>query len=82
MIDHQKTLKLVMKKFIPCLLFSATTLDIVLGVSPVMAMGCGTHPDKADIIYEEDEHDCQQKISASYLLLEGGMGVISILALK
>ena len=54
-----------MKKFILYLLFSATTLQTVFGVSPVIAMGCGSHSDKAEIICEEDEIDCQEKTSAS-----------------
>ena len=54
-----------MKKFIPYLLFSATTLHTVLGVSPVMAMGCSSHSDKAGAVCEEADTDCQEKISAS-----------------
>ena len=52
-----------MKKFIPYLLFSATTLHTVLGVSPVMAMGCGSHSDNAEVVCEEGKTDCQEKIS-------------------
>tara|TARA_B100000214_G_C23934828_1_gene612628 strand:- start:635 stop:808 length:174 start_codon:yes stop_codon:yes gene_type:complete len=54
-----------MKKFIPYLLFSATTLHTLLGVLPVMAMGCGTHSDKAEIVCEEGDTYCEEKISAS-----------------
>ena len=54
-----------MKKFIPYILFSATTLHTVLGVSPVMAMGCGTHSDKAEVVCEAGDADCEVKISAS-----------------
>ena len=54
-----------MKKFIPYILFSATTLYTVLGVSPLMAMGCGPHSDKAEVVGEEGDNDCQEKISAS-----------------
>ena len=54
-----------MKKFIPYLLFSATTLHAVLGVSPVMAMSCGLNSDKAEVVCEESNTDCQAEISAS-----------------
>ena len=54
-----------MKKFIPYLLFSATTLHTVLGVSPVIAMGCESHSDKADVVCEEGKTECQKKISTS-----------------
>ena len=53
-----------MKKFIPYLLFSATTLHTFLGVSPVMAMGCSSHSDKAEVVCEEGDTDCEEKISA------------------
>ena len=54
-----------MKKFIPYLLFSATTLHTVLGVSPVMAMGCGSHSDKTEVVCEAVATDCEKNISAS-----------------
>ena len=54
-----------MKKFIPYLLFSATTLHTVLGVSSVMAMGCGSHSDKSEVVCEEGDTDCEKNISAS-----------------
>ena len=54
-----------MKKIIPFLLFSATTLHTFLGISPVMAMGCSSHSDKAEVVCEEENTDCQEKISAS-----------------
>ena len=54
-----------MKKFIPYLLFSATTLHTFLGVSPVMAMGCSSHLDKVEVACEEGDTDCQEKISTS-----------------
>ena len=52
-----------MKKFIPYLLFSATTLHTVLGVSSVMAMGCGSHSDKVEAVCDEGDTDCEEKIS-------------------
>tara|TARA_Y100001968_G_scaffold215539_1_gene198280 strand:+ start:7869 stop:8075 length:207 start_codon:yes stop_codon:yes gene_type:complete len=55
----------IMKKFIPLLLFSATTLHTVLGISPVMAMGCNSHSNKADVICDENDTECQEKISTS-----------------
>ena len=54
-----------MKKFIPYLLFSVTTLHTVLGVLPVMAMGCGSHSDEAAVICEVGDTDCEETISAS-----------------
>ena len=54
-----------MKKFIPYLLFSATTLHTVLGVSPLMAMACASHSDKAEVVCEEGDTDCLDKTSAS-----------------
>tara|TARA_Y100001968_G_C19103862_1_gene593876 strand:- start:322 stop:522 length:201 start_codon:yes stop_codon:yes gene_type:complete len=56
---------LIMKKFIPYLLFSAATLHSVLGVSPVLAMGCSSHSDKVEVVCEEGDTDCQEKISIS-----------------
>ena len=54
-----------MKKFIPYLLFSATTLHTVLGVSPVIAIGCSAHSDKAEVVCAEKDTDCEEKISDS-----------------
>ena len=54
-----------MKKFIPYLLFSVTSLHTVLVGSPVMAMGCGLHSDKVEIVCEEGDTDCEDNISAS-----------------
>ena len=54
-----------MKRLIPFLLFSATTLHTILNVSPVMAMGCSSNSDTAEIVCEEGDIDCQEKISTS-----------------
>ena len=54
-----------MKKFIPYILFSATTLHTVLGVSPVIAMGCDSHSDKAEVVCETGDTDCEEKNFAS-----------------
>ena len=54
-----------MKKFIPYLLFSATTLHTVLGISPVMALGCDSDSDKAEVVCEEGNTNLEEKISAS-----------------
>ena len=54
-----------MKKFIPYLLFSATTLHTVLGIPPVIAMGCSSHSDKVEAACEEGDIECQEKISIS-----------------
>ena len=61
----RKISKLKMKKFIPFILFSATTLHTVLGVSPVIAMGCSSHSDKAEVVCDAEETDCKEKISKS-----------------
>ena len=49
-----------MKKIIPYLLFTATTLHTILGVSPVMAMDCGSHSDKSEVVCEEGVTDCEE----------------------
>ena len=54
-----------MKKFIPYLLLSATTLHTFLGALPVTAMGCGTKTDKAEIVCKDTDTDCQKKVSDS-----------------
>ena len=54
-----------MKKFIPYLLFSAATLHIFLGISPVMALGCSSQSDKAEVICEDDITECQDQFSIS-----------------
>ena len=54
-----------MKKFIPYILFSANTLYTVIAVSPLMAMGCGSHSDKAEVVCEAGDTDCEEKVSAS-----------------
>ena len=54
-----------MKKLIPYLLFSAATLHTVIDVSPVMAFGCGSHSDKVEVVCEEGDIDCEEKIPAS-----------------
>ena len=54
-----------MKRIIPYLLFSATTLHAVLGNSPVMATGCGINSDKSEVVCEKGDTDCQEKISVS-----------------
>ena len=58
-------IQMIMKKFIPYLLFSATTLYTALSNSPVMAMGCSSHSDKVEVVCEEGDIDCQEKISTS-----------------
>ena len=54
-----------MKKFIPYLLFSATTLHTVLGIPPVMAMSCSSHSDKSEVVCEEEDTGCEEKIPVS-----------------
>ena len=57
--------KSIMKKFIPYLLFSATTLHTLLDVSPVMAMSCSSHSDEIEAVCKDDGTDCQNKIPRS-----------------
>tara|TARA_Y100001968_G_C19191632_1_gene635464 strand:- start:453 stop:626 length:174 start_codon:yes stop_codon:yes gene_type:complete len=56
-----------MKKFIPYLLFSATTLHTLLGVSPIMAIGCDSHSDEIESVCEKDEINCSKDVSPSTL---------------
>ena len=53
-----------MKKFATYLLFSATTLHAIIGISPVMAMGCGSYKDKIQATCEVDDAECKEKISS------------------
>ena len=53
-----------MKKFIPYLLFSATTIHTFLGTTPVIAMSCDTHSDKVEVVCKGDDK-CQETISES-----------------
>ena len=54
-----------MKKFIPYLLFSATTFHAFLGTLPATAMGCGTKTDNSEVICKDGDENCQQKVSES-----------------
>tara|TARA_Y100001968_G_C18967500_1_gene530669 strand:- start:67 stop:240 length:174 start_codon:yes stop_codon:yes gene_type:complete len=54
-----------MKKFIPYLLFSATTFHTFLGALPVTAMGCNTKTDKAEVVCNPEVKVCQEKVSDS-----------------
>ena len=56
---------MIMKKIIPYLLFSASTLYTFLGASPVMAMECSSHSDKVEVVCDEGDIECQKKISVS-----------------
>ena len=53
-----------MKKLVPFILFTATTLHTILGISPVMAMGCGSHSDKAKVVCESGDVECEEKFSS------------------
>ena len=53
-----------MKKLVPYLLFSATTLHAILGISPVLAMGCDSHSDKTEEVCKEGDNGCKDQISA------------------
>tara|TARA_Y100001968_G_C19400912_1_gene740972 strand:+ start:1493 stop:1666 length:174 start_codon:yes stop_codon:yes gene_type:complete len=54
-----------MKKFIPYLLFSATTFHAFLGTLPVTAMGCASKTDKVEVVCKEGDSSCQKKVSDS-----------------
>tara|TARA_B100000214_G_scaffold252452_1_gene185667 strand:+ start:277 stop:483 length:207 start_codon:yes stop_codon:yes gene_type:complete len=64
-IDDDDLITNAVRKFIPYLLFSATTLHTVLGNSPVMAMECDSHSEKINLICEESDVDCNEKFSTS-----------------
>ena len=51
-----------MKKFIPYLLFSATTLHTFLGALPVTAMGCSSETDKVDVVCKDGDTSCKEQI--------------------
>jgi len=53
-----------MKKFVPYLLFSATTLHTILGISPVMAMGCDSHSNRSEVVCETGDVNCDEENSA------------------
>ena len=54
-----------MKKFIPYLLFSAATLHTVIGISPVVALGCDSQTPTSEIVCKEGDIDCQKKVIES-----------------
>ena len=53
-----KNIDYIMKKFVTYLLFSATTLHAIIGGSPVMALGCGSHSDKVETVCEVGDIEC------------------------
>ncbi len=67
MKENYRNFKSAMKKFIPYLLFSATTLHTVFSTSPIMAMGCGSHSDKVEAACEDGDKDCKEEISISVI---------------
>ena len=50
-----------MKKLIPLLLLSSTTLSSTIGTSPVSAMGCSSSADKVEVVCAEGDIDCEKK---------------------
>ena len=54
-----------MKKFIPYLLFSATTFHTFLGALPVTAMGCSAKTDKSEAVCKDGDISCQEEVSKS-----------------
>ena len=52
-----------MKKFIPFLLFSATTFHTFLGALPVTAMSCGTEADNSEVVCKDGDKNCKEKVS-------------------
>ena len=53
-----------MKKFIPYLLFSATSFHAIIGISPATAMGCSSQSDKAEAVCEAGKVKCNEKTSS------------------
>ena len=53
-----------MKKLFPYLLVSIASLNAILGISPVLAMGCGFHSDKSDAVCDVEDSECKNKTSA------------------
>ena len=49
-----------MKKFIPFLLFSATTFHTFLGALPVTAMSCGTEADNSEVVCKDGDENCEK----------------------
>ena len=64
MVDDKSNSKAGYEKFISYL-FSATTLHTVLGVSPVIAIGCGSQLEKVEVVCEEGDTECKEKIYTS-----------------
>tara|TARA_Y100001968_G_C18901268_1_gene500798 strand:- start:102 stop:287 length:186 start_codon:yes stop_codon:yes gene_type:complete len=54
-----------MKKLIPYLLFSATTLHTFLATAPVMSMACSSHSERNEAVCKDGDTQCQEKISES-----------------
>ena len=50
-----------MKKLIPLLLLSSTTLLSAIGTLPVSAMGCNSSAEKEEVFCAENEIDCKKK---------------------
>tara|TARA_B100000579_G_C22468343_1_gene682212 strand:- start:395 stop:589 length:195 start_codon:yes stop_codon:yes gene_type:complete len=50
-----------MKKLIPLLLLSSTTLYSTISTLPVTAMGCSSSSDKAEVPCAEGDIDCEKK---------------------
>ena len=49
-----------MKKLVPYILFSATALHTIIGISPIMAMSCSSHSNSVEVTCEEGDVDCKQ----------------------
>ena len=50
-----------MKKLIPLLLLSSTTIYSTIGTLPVTAMGCSSSADKAEVVCAEGDIYCEKK---------------------
>jgi len=51
-----------MKKLIPLLLLSSSTLYSAIGVLPVSAMGCNSSTNKDEVSCVEGDIDCETKL--------------------
>ena len=51
-----------MKKLIPLLLLSSATLYSTIGTLPVTAMGCNSSTEKAEVVCDEGDFDCEKTL--------------------
>ena len=51
-----------MKKLIPLLLLSSSTLYSTIGTLPAKAMGCSSSTNKVEVVCAEGDIDCEKKL--------------------